>query len=69
MQWQESSGLPRGGGSEGASLSLSPEGMFLSGDKDRGCPGIGIVNTTPRLFTPGKMRCKWAAAASAYGLR
>lgn len=46
--------------------SLSPEGMVLSGEKDRGWPGIGMVNTMPRLFTPGKMRCKCIAAASAF---
>lgn len=71
MQWQGSSDLPRGDGTVVASLSLSlsPEGMFLSGEKDKGWPGIGIVKTTPLLLTPGNMRCKWAAAASAYELR
>jgi hypothetical protein len=46
--------------------SLSPGGMVLSGDKDRGWPGIGMVNTMPLLLTPGKMRCKCIAAASAF---
>lgn len=45
---------------------MSPEGMVLSGVKDRGWPGIGMVNTMPLLFTPGKMRCKCIAAASAF---
>lgn len=46
--------------------SLSPEGMVLSVEKDKGWPGIGMVNTMPLLFTPGKMRCKCIAAASAF---
>lgn len=56
--------LPLGDSSDDA--SLSPEGTVLSREKDRGWPGIGMVNTMPLLFTPGKMRRKCIAAASAF---
>jgi len=31
------------------------------------CPGIGTRSTTPRVTAPGKMRCSFSAAATAFG--